>query len=76
MRSGYLKTTSSIMTAPPVDWPDLYSWELDKMVVAVMNHGTVNDGTDVDKGTVFEIAMPFKGFGKIAGSANIPTASR
>ena len=56
----------------PVDWPDLYSWELDKMVVAVMNHGTVNDGTDVDKGTVFEIAMPFKGFGKIAGSANIP----
>jgi len=37
-----------------------------------MNYGTVNDKTDVDKGTVFEIAIPFKGLGKIAGSANIP----
>ena len=56
----------------PVDWPDLFSWTLEGMQHGVMNYGTVNDKTDVDQGSVFEFAMPWKGFGKIAGSANIP----
>lgn len=56
----------------PVVWEDLYAWELEGVQHAVMNFGTVNDGTDADLGSVFEIAMPWKGFGKIAGSANIP----
>ena len=38
----------------------------------MVNHGTVNDTTDVDSGSVFEFSLPWKGFGKIAGSANIP----
>ena len=56
----------------PVEWPDLYSWTQEGMRHAVINHGTVSDVTDVDGGSVFEFAMPWKGFGKIAGSANIP----
>lgn len=56
----------------PVDWPDLYSWTQQRMQHAVMNYGTVNNKTDVDKGSVFEFALPWKGFGKIAGTANIP----
>ena len=56
----------------PVDWPDLFSWTLEGMQHGVMNYGAVNDKTDVDQGSVFEFAMPWKGFGKIAGSANIP----
>ena len=56
----------------PVDWPDLYSWTLEGMRYAVMNHGSLNNKNDVDKGSVFEFAMPWKGFGKIAGTANIP----
>lgn len=56
----------------PVDWPDLFKWTQEGMQYAVMNHGTVNNKNDVDKGSVFEFALPWKGFGKIAGSANIP----
>jgi len=56
----------------PVDWTELYAWTQEGMRHAVMNHGTVNDRTDTDRGSVFEFAMPWKGFGKIAGSANIP----
>ena len=56
----------------PVDWPDLYSWTQEGMKHAVVNHGTVNDKSDVDSGSVFEFALPWRGFGKIAGSANIP----
>ncbi|MEC8931947.1 MAG: carbohydrate-binding family 9-like protein [Candidatus Latescibacterota bacterium] len=56
----------------PVDWPDLYSWKQQGMRHAVMNHGTVNDSTDVDQGSVFEFALPWSGFGKIAGSASVP----
>ncbi len=56
----------------PVDWPDLYSWTQQGMRHATMNHGTVNDSTDVDQGSVFEFALPWSGFGKIAGAANLP----
>jgi len=56
----------------PVNWDDLYAWEQEGMQHAVMNYGTVNDKTDVDFGTVYEIAMPWAGFGKIAGSAATP----
>jgi hypothetical protein len=55
-----------------VDWTDLYAWPQEGMRHAVKNYGTVNDPTDVDRGSVFELAMPWKGFGKIAGTANIP----
>ena len=37
-----------------------------------MNFGTVNDKSDKDFGSVFEIALPWEGFGKVAGTANIP----
>ena len=56
----------------PVDWPDLFSWTQQGMRHALVNHGTVNNSSDVDQGTVFELALPWTGFGKIAGSANIP----
>ena len=56
----------------PVNWKDLYAWTQVGMQYAVMNHGTINNDEDVDKGSVFEISMPWKGFGKIAGDANIP----
>ena len=56
----------------PVDWTALYAWTQEGMQHAVMNYGTVNDRTDTDKGSVFEFAMPWNGFGRIAGSANIP----
>lgn len=56
----------------PVDWKQLYEWKVEGMQHAVMNYGTVNNKTDVDKGSVFEFAMPWKGFGKIAGTANTP----
>ena len=55
-----------------VDWDHLYSWTLQGMRHAIINHGTVNDSTDVDQGSVFELALPWSGFGKVAGSANIP----
>ena len=58
----------------PVDWPDLFSWTHLGMRHAIMNHGTVNDSTDVDQGTVFEFALPWTGFGKIAGAAVLPPA--
>ena len=44
------------------------------MQYGVMNYGTVNNKTDVDNGSVFEFAMPWKGFGKVAGSMNVPPA--
>ena len=56
----------------PVDWTELYAWTQEGMQYAVMNHGTVNNKDDVDKGSVFEFALPWKGFGKIAGTANTP----
>ncbi len=56
----------------PVDWKELYAWSLERMQYAVMNYGTVNNRTDTDMGSVFEIAIPWRGLGKIAGSANIP----
>ena len=56
----------------PVDWGDLYAWNQEGMQHAVMNYGTLNNKNDVDRGSVFEFAMPWDGFGKIAGSANIP----
>ena len=56
----------------PVDWLKLYEWNQEGMQHAVKNHGTVNNKNDVDKGSVFEFAMPWKGFGKIAGTANTP----
>lgn len=56
----------------PVDWKELYAWTLEKMQHAVMNYGTVNNKDDTDLGTVYEIAIPWKGLGKVAGSANIP----
>ena len=56
----------------PVDWPDLYTWTQVGMRHAAMNHGTVNDSTDIDQGSVFEFALPWEGFGKIAGTANLP----
>lgn len=56
----------------PVDWKELYAWGIKGMQHAVMNYGTVNDQSDVDMGSVFEIAIPWKGLGKIAGTANIP----
>ena len=55
-----------------VVWDDLYAWTQEGMRHAVQNHGTVNDSTDVDQGSVFEFAMPWKGFGKIAGTATVP----
>ncbi|NKB69581.1 MAG: hypothetical protein GKR89_21130 [Candidatus Latescibacteria bacterium] len=56
----------------PVVWDDLYAWTQEGMQHAVKNHGTINDSTDVDQGSVFEFAMPWKGFGKIAGTAASP----
>ena len=56
----------------PLSWPDLYAWTLEGMRYAVTNHGTVNNKSDIDHGSVFEFAMPWRGFGKIAGSAAIP----
>lgn len=56
----------------PVVWTDLYAWTQEGMQWATVNHGTLNDSTDVDQGSVFEFAMPWKGFGKIAGSASVP----
>jgi len=55
-----------------VDWDQAYAWTLEGMQYGVMNYGTVNNRTDIDNGSVFEIAMPWKGFGKVAGSMNIP----
>ncbi|MHB9027600.1 MAG: carbohydrate-binding family 9-like protein [Candidatus Latescibacterota bacterium] len=59
----------------PVDWLELYKWNAEKMQYAVMNYGSVNDKTDRDLGSVFEIAIPWKGLGKIAGSAKLPPKS-
>ena len=56
----------------PANWSELYRWTQEGMEHAVGNYGTVNDETDVDSGSVFELALPWKGFGKIAGAANIP----
>ena len=56
----------------PVDWPDLYAWTQEGMRHAVANYGTVNDPTDRDRGSVFEFALPWEGFGKIAGTADVP----
>ena len=56
----------------PVDWIDLFAWNLTRMQHGVMNYGTVNDKSDVDQGTVYELALPWKGFGKIGGKANLP----
>jgi hypothetical protein len=56
----------------PLTWPDLYAWTLEGMRYAVTNYGTVNNKSDEDNGSVFEFAMPWDGFGKIAGSAVIP----
>ena len=55
----------------PVVWPDLYAGTQEGMQHAVKNYGTVNDSTDVDRGSVFEFSMPWKGFGKIAGTAHV-----
>ncbi len=56
----------------PVDWDKLYAWTQEGMQHAVKNYGTLNDMSDVDQGSVFEFAMPWDGFGKIAGNANTP----
>jgi hypothetical protein len=56
----------------PVDWTDLFAWTLTRMQHGVMNFGTENDKSDVDQGTVFEMALPWKGFGKIGGKAKLP----
>jgi len=56
----------------PVNWDNLYAWTMEGMQHAIMNYGTINDKSDVDNGSVFEFAMPWKGFGKVAGSAKIP----
>ena len=58
----------------PVTWDDLYAWTQEGMRYAVMNHGSINDGSDEDRGSVFEFSMPWAGFGKIAGSAATPPA--
>ena len=57
-----------------VDWDEAYAWTQEGMQYGVMNYGTVNNKTDVDNGSVFEFAMPWKGFGKVAGSMNVPPA--
>ncbi len=59
----------------PVNWDDLYAWTLDGMKYVVVNHGSVNKANDRDIGTVIEVAMPWSGFGKVAGSTNIPPRS-
>jgi len=41
-------------------------------VIAVNNHGTANNSNDIDIGAVYEFALPWKGFGKILGTASIP----
>lgn len=56
----------------PVDWPDLFAWTHEGMQHAVRNHGTVNDSTDIDRGSVYEFALPWAGFGKIVGKAATP----
>lgn len=56
----------------PIDWKAAYAWNVEGMLFGVINFGTVNDKSDHDNGSVFEIALPWKGFGKVAGSANIP----
>ena len=66
------RNTFKYENGDPVDWKDLYSWTQEGMRYAVMNYGTINDKNDVDKGSVFEFSMPWKGFGMVAGSANIP----
>ena len=56
----------------PVVWTELYAWTQAGMRHAVENHGTANDSTDIDQGSVFEFAMPWQGFGKIAGGTPVP----
>ncbi len=56
----------------PVDWTELYGWTQEGMLHAVMNYGTVNDRTDEDLGSVFEFALPWDGFGRVGGAANLP----
>ncbi len=56
----------------PMTWDDLYAWTLKGMRYAVVNHGTVNNRSDMDRGSVFEFAMPWDGFGLVAGSAHVP----
>ncbi len=56
----------------PVNWDDLYAWTQEGMKYAVVNHGSVNRGDGADTGTVIEVAMPWNGFGKVAGSAHTP----
>ncbi len=56
----------------PVVWPELYAWMQVGMMHATENHGTLNDSTDIDQGSVFELAMPWKGFGQVAGAARTP----
>ena len=55
-----------------VNWDNLYAWTQEGMRYAVVNHGTMNRAGDSDLGTVVEIAMPWSGFGKVAGSAQSP----
>ncbi|MBA7567457.1 hypothetical protein ES708_09169 [subsurface metagenome] len=56
----------------PVNWLDLYAWNIDGFRHALKNHGTVNNRNDTDRGSVFEMAIPWGGLGKIAGSAVTP----
>jgi len=55
-----------------LDWKEAYAWNIENLQHAVMNHGTVNKPDDTDLGSVFEIAIPFKKLGKIAGKASLP----
>jgi hypothetical protein len=56
----------------PANWEDVSAWTMRGMRHAVKNSGTVNDLSDVDLGTVFELALPWDGFGKVRGLASTP----
>jgi hypothetical protein len=47
-------------------------WDFPGLRTAVQVQGTMNDNSDIDKGWTVEIAFPWAGMTKLAGSRNLP----
>ena len=58
-----------------LDWAEVYNWTMEGMLHEVENYGTVNNKSNIDKGSSFEFALPWKGWGIVAGTANMPPKS-
>jgi len=50
----------------------LHGWDIQGLRSAVQLDGTLNDGSDVDRGWTFEVAFPWKGMAEAAGRACPP----